>query len=415
MNLSRIFRVQQQFARPRVEDVAAALATELRGSGVTVRPGERIAIAVGSRGMSDLPVLVSQTVAWVKAQGGLPFIVPAMGSHGGATAEGQTAVLARYGVTPDAVGAPVHSSMEVVELPRGETRTPVYFDRLASECDGTILINRIKPHTSFHGRYESGLMKMMAIGLGKHAQALAIHALGVEGLREVMPEVGRQILLHANVRLGVAVVENAYDEIMLVRALPAADIPGEEPLLLEIARNNMPCLPVGKLDVLIVDEIGKNISGLGMDPNIIGRLKIRGQPEPEWPDIGMIVMRDLTLETHGNAAGMGLADIITRRAYDKIDFQATYANVLTTGFLERAKVPVIAETDREAVELACRAAGAGSEETVRLVRIRNTLHLDELLVSAAVLNEIRDRAGVTLIGELIPVWDETGRMGAFSA
>jgi hypothetical protein len=415
MNLSRIFRVQQQFARPRVEDVAAALATELRGSGVTVRPGERIAIAVGSRGMSDLAVLVSQTVAWVKAQGGLPFIVPAMGSHGGATAEGQTAVLARYGVTPDAVGAPVRSSMEVVELPRGETRTPVYFDRLASECDGTILINRIKPHTSFHGRYESGLMKMMAIGLGKHAQALAIHALGVEGLREVMPEVGRQILLHANVRLGVAVVENAYDEIMLVRALPAADIPGEEPLLLEIARNNMPCLPVGKLDVLIVDEIGKNISGLGMDPNIIGRLKIRGQPEPEWPDIGMIVMRDLTPETHGNAAGMGLADIITRRAYDKIDFQATYANVLTTGFLERAKVPVIAETDREAVELACRAAGAGSEETVRLVRIRNTLHLDELLVSAAVLNEIRDRAGVTLIGELIPLWDETGRMGAFSA
>lgn len=408
MILPRLFHVRQQFARPRLDGVAAAVMTELRGSGVAIRSGERIAIAVGSRGMSDLPLLVSQTVAWVKAQGGLPFIVPAMGSHGGATAAGQTAVLARYGVTEEAVGAPVHSSMEVVELPRGETRTPVYFDRLASECDGTILINRIKPHTSFHGRYESGLMKMMAIGLGKHVQALAIHALGLEGLREVMPEVGRQILQHANVRLGLAVVENAYDEIMLVRALPAADIPGEEPLLLEIARRNMPCLPVGKLDVLIVDEIGKNISGLGLDPNIIGRLKIRGQPEPAWPDIGMIVIRDLTSETQGNAAGMGLADIITRRAYDKIDFQATYANVLTTGFLERAKVPVIAATDREAVEMACRAAGAGSAETVRLIRIRNTLHLDDLLVSEAVMNEIKDHAGVTRLGEVTSVWDEAG-------
>jgi hypothetical protein len=415
MNLSRMFRVRQQFPRPRIDRVAEAVTDELRTSGVKVRPGERIAVAVGSRGMADLPVLVSQTVAWIKVQGGVPFIVPAMGSHGGATAEGQAAVLARYGITEESVGAPVRSSMDVVELPRGESDTPVYFDRLASESDGTILINRIKPHTSFHGRYESGLMKMMAVGLGKHAQALAIHALGVEGLREVMPEVGRQILNHANVRLGLGTVENAYEEIMLVRALPAADIPGEEPLLLEVSRRNMPRLPVGKVDVLVVDEMGKNISGLGMDPNIIGRLKIRGQPEPEWPDIRMIVIRDLTTETDGNAAGMGLADIITRRAYDKIDFQSTYANVLTTGFLERAKVPVVAATDREAVELACRSAGVRGEQDVRLIRIRNTLRLDELQVSAAVLEEIKDHAGVTLLGEITPVWDRNGGMGECSA
>jgi hypothetical protein len=415
MNLSRMFRVRQQFPRPRIDRVAEAVTDELRASGVKVRPGERIAVAVGSRGMADLPVLVSQTVAWIKVQGGVPFIVPAMGSHGGATAEGQAAVLARYGITEESVGAPVRSSMDVVELPRGESDTPVYFDRLASESDGTILINRIKPHTSFHGRYESGLMKMMAVGLGKHAQALAIHALGVEGLREVMPEVGRQILNHANVRLGLGTVENAYEEIMLVRALPAADIPGEEPLLLEVSRRNMPRLPVGNVDVLVVDEMGKNISGLGMDPNIIGRLKIRGQPEPEWPDIRMIVIRDLTTETDGNAAGMGLADIITRRAYDKIDFQSTYANVLTTGFLERAKVPIVAATDREAVELACRSAGVRGEQDVRLIRIRNTLRLDELQVSAAVLEEIKDHAGVTLLGEITPVWDRNGGMGECSA
>jgi hypothetical protein len=415
MNLSRMFRVRQQFPRPRIDRVAEAVTDELRTSGVKVRPGERIAVAVGSRGMADLPVLVSQTVAWIKVQGGVPFIVPAMGSHGGATAEGQAAVLARYGIMEESVGAPVRSSMDVVELPRGASDTPVYFDRLASESDGTILINRIKPHTSFHGRYESGLMKMMAVGLGKHAQALAIHALGVEGLREVMPEVGRQILNHANVRLGLGTVENAYEEIMLVRALPAADIPGEEPLLLEVSRRNMPRLPVGNVDVLVVDEMGKNISGLGMDPNIIGRLKIRGQPEPEWPDIRMIVIRDLTTETDGNAAGMGLADIITRRAYDKIDFQSTYANVLTTGFLERAKVPIVAATDREAVELACRSAGVRGEQDVRLIRIRNTLRLDELQVSAAVLEEIKDHAGVTLLGEITPVWDRNGGMGECSA
>jgi hypothetical protein len=303
--------------------------------------------------------------------------------------------------------------MDVVEIPRGEARTPVYFDRLASECDGTILINRIKPHTSFHGRYESGLMKMMAVGLGKHAQALAIHALGVEGLREVMPEVARQVLRHANVRMGVAVVENAYDEIMVVRALPGADIPAEEPLLLEVARRHMPCLPVGKVDVLIVDEIGKNISGLGLDPNIIGRLKIRGQPEPDWPDIRMIVIRDLTPETRGNATGMGLADVITRRAYDKIDFQATYANVLTTGFLERAKVPLVAANDREAVEIACRAAGVRTEKALRIVRVRNTLRLDELYVSAAVLEELRGRDGMTLLGEAGPVWSPDGTMFPF--
>jgi hypothetical protein len=393
-----MFHVRQAFRRPKLDRLPESVRDELCSSGVKVRAGERIAIAVGSRGMANLAVLVGQTVAWVRAQGGEPFLVPAMGSHGGATAEGQAGVLAGYGITEAAVGAPVRSSMDVIELPRGESPVPVYFDRLASEADGTILINRIKPHTSFHGRYESGLMKMMAIGLGKHAQALAIHARGVEGLRDIMPAVARQVLLHSNVRLGLAAVENAYDETMLVRGLPAGEIPEEEPLLLDVAKQNMPCLPVGNVDVLIVDEIGKNISGLGMDPNIIGRLKIRGQPEPEWPDIRVIVVRDLTPETHGNAAGMGLADILCRRAYGKIDFATTYTNVLTTGFLERAKVPMIAEDDGDALRMAFCMAGMTAPEQARIVRVRNTLHLDDVHVSAAVLKEIEGREGLRVMG-----------------
>jgi hypothetical protein len=413
MDNLRLFNIRQTFPRPRLADVSAAVRTELHASGVSVRSGERIAIAVGSRGIADLATLVRETVAWVRRQGGVPFIVPAMGSHGGATAEGQAAVLAGYGITEAAVGAPIRSSMDTVELPREESPVPVFFDRLAAEADGTVAINRIKPHTSFHGRYESGLMKMLAIGLGKHVQALAIHPLGVTGFRDTMPKVSQAILRHGNVRLGLGVVENAYDELMLVRALPAAAIPAEEPLLLELARRHMPALPVDRIDVLVIDEIGKNISGLGLDPNIVGRLKIRGQPEPERPDIGMIIIRDLTPETKGNAAGMGLADIIVRRAYEKIDFPATYANVLTTGNLERAKVPVIAETDRDAVRMALGAAGMPALKDARIVRIRNTLRLDEVLVSEPVARELAGREGITVLGEVGPLFADDGRMLQF--
>lgn len=390
-----------------------ALRRELVSSGVAISPGERMAVAVGSRGIAELETLVRGVVDWIKAAGGLPFIVPAMGSHGGATAEGQAAVLAGYGITAERVGAPVCSSMDVVELPRGECPVPVFFDRYAAAADGTVIINRVKPHTSFRGRYESGLMKMLAIGLGKHRQALAIHALGVPGLREVMPAVARQVLAHANVRLGVAVVENARDELMTLRAIPAERMADEEPALLELARAHLPRLPLERVDVLIVDEIGKNISGLGLDPNVIGRLKIRGQPEPERPDIRAIIIRDLTSGTHGNATGMGLADIMLRRAYEKIDFKATYANVATTGFLERGKVPVIADTDREALSLAFGMAGMPPPDQARIVRIRNTLHLEELWASPAAVAALEGRDGIELADAVDVSLGPDGMLTAF--
>lgn len=405
-------RVRRRFTAERIEDVRAAARHELAQSGIRLKPGSRIAVAVGSRGIANLLDLVREVTTWVTAQGATPFLVPAMGSHGGATADGQKAVLEHLGLTREATGTEIHSSMDVVELPRGDLGIPVYLDAQAAAADGTILINRIKPHTSFHGRYESGLMKMLAIGLGKHAQALAIHQLGVEGLRDIMPRVGRQVLRHGNILLGLAVVENPYDQTLLVKAIPAQRIPDEEPPLLEIARANMPALPVTQLDLLIVDEIGKNISGLGMDTNVIGRLKIPGQPEPETPRIKIIAARDLAAESCGNAIGIGLADITTRRLFNKIDFQATYENALTSTFLERAKVPMVAETDRQAVEFAFRSLALADSSTARIIRIRNTLRLDELIVSRSVLHDLEGRPDIEVLGPVEPFFDEHGNIAA---
>ena len=391
-------RIRQRFVAGKLDDVAGALRAELAASGVSVKRGARVAIAVGSRGIANLPLIVHETVAWVKTQGGEPFLVPAMGSHGGATADGQRAVLEGYGVTEAAVGAPIVSAMDVVELPRGEVEVPVYFDKQAAAADGVIVINRIKPHTSFRGPYKSGLMKMLAVGLGKHAGAKAIHQLGVAGLRDAMPRIACQILRHGKILLGIGIVENGYDETMLVRAIPGAQIPDKEPELLARATDAMPSLPVDELDILIVDEIGKNISGTGMDTNIIGRLKIYGQPEPENPRIRIIVVRDLSAASHGNAYGVGLADIITRRLFAKIDFPATYANIVTTGFFERGKVPLIADTDRDALVIALRGCEPLNPSQARIIRIRNTLHLDEVHVSPAMLNAIGNRGNTEVLG-----------------
>jgi hypothetical protein len=380
---------------------------------VTVRAGTSIAIATGSRGIDNIEKIVRCVATWVKGQGGEPFIVPAMGSHGGATAEGQRRVVEGYGVTEESCGAPIRSSMEVVQLPAEDVEVPVYIDKHASKADGVIVVNRVKPHTSFHGPYESGLLKMISIGLGKHSQALAIHDLGVRGLCEVMPRVAKAVLKTGKILLGVAVVENAYDQTMLVRAVPASRIVQEEPALLDLARKHMPRLPVDDVDILIVDEMGKNISGVGMDTNVIGRLKIAGQPEPESPRVRMIFVADLSLGSHGNALGIGLADVTTRRLFEKIDFAATYQNVVTTTFLERGKIPIPAETDKQGIEIAMRALGSPSAEGARIVRIRNTLCLGEMFVSPAVLKDLEGREGIEVGQAVSAVFDDRGNLRRF--
>lgn len=392
MAVPELSKIRQQFRRPRVEDLEGAVRGAFERIVPRVSEGDSIAITAGSRGIDRIDRIVAALVEALERRGARPFIVPAMGSHGGATAEGQAEVLAGYGITEEDVGAPVRSSMEVVEITPEDARARVFMDRHAYESDGVVLLNRVKPHTDFRGRYESGLVKMSVMGLGKHAQVREIHTRQVFGLRELIPETAGHIFETGQILGGLALLENAYDELMRVEGLRTEEILEEEPGLLDEARAHMPHLPVEDIDLLIVDRIGKDVSGTGLDTNVIGRMYIDGESEPESPSVGAIALSDLTAETHGNSVGMGLADVITRRLFEKIDFEATYENTVTSTFLERGKMPVVAPNDRAAAEAALRSVGP-IDGTPRVVRILDTLHLDRAWVSSSVLAELETSSG----------------------
>ncbi len=346
-----------------------------------LKPGGRVAITAGSRGIANISLILRTVVDEVRARGFDPFLVPAMGSHGGATAQGQLALLAELGVTPERVGAPIHATMDVVELGQTEDGVPVYLDAHAAQADGIIVVNRVKPHTSFIGAVESGLHKMIAIGLGKERAAATLHGYGLRGLREFIPRVAQVTLARAPILLGLAILEDGYDQTTEIVGLTPPEIPAREPELLARAREMRARLPFDECDLLIVEQMGKDISGTGMDTAVIGRLYIRGEPDFPTPRIRWLVVLGLTPASHGNATGVGLADIITRRLYESIDLAATYKNVITSGFLERAKIPLIAETPQAAIDLALRLAGRAP----RVARIRDTLHLERIQVSEALL------------------------------
>jgi hypothetical protein len=389
MDSLKLIRVRQSFDDSRVDDVARAARDSILSTGLTLRPGSSIAVAVGSRGVAHIGRIVRETVAVLREMGARPFIVPAMGSHGGATAEGQQAVLEGYGVSEALCGAPVRSSMETVELASGTLPHRLFVDRLAWEADGIVLVNRVKPHTDYHGPFESGLIKMAVIGLGKHDLAREIHRYGAAGLKERVLPAFRRILAAGKIALGIGIVENAYDEVLRIRAMRPQEIESAEGELLALARRHMPFLPVDRLDLLIVDEIGKDVSGTGMDSNIIGRIRVEGQAEPDRPRISRIVAADLTGASHGNATGMGLADFITRRLRDRIDFAATYENTLISTFLERGKMPIVCPTAARAARQALETCWITDGRPARVIRIRSTLRLATLFVSPPVFEEIR--------------------------
>ena len=409
----RLFKIRQRLERNELEDPRAALGEQLARLESLIRPAGRIAIGVGSRGIYNLPLIVKEVAEFVKSRGARPFIVPAMGSHGGATAEGQQEVLRLNGISEETVGAPVLAAMDVVELPQGALRHRIFMDRHAHESDGVILINRIKPHSDYHGRYESGLMKMALIGLGKLEGALAIHAFGVDGLRDLIGPGAAQVLASGKILAGVGVVENAFHATMIVRVLKADEIAVEEPKLLAAATASMPSLPVDAIDVLMIDRMGKDISGVGIDPNITGRIGVRGQEAPSSPHVKAIAVTDLTDASHGNAIGVGLADVITRRLYDKIDRADTYRNVITSSFLDRAKIPIVADTDREAFEIALRSCGHVPDGQARIIRILDTLHLEELYVSQAIADELRSSPRVEVAASNSDLFDASGELSTF--
>jgi hypothetical protein len=297
--------------------------------------------------------------------------------------------------------------MEVVRL-SSDLPLNLFMDARASRADGIILINRIKPHTDYHGRYESGLIKMAVIGLGKHEQALEIHRFGVPGLRDLIPQCAERIFGTGKILGGVAIVENANEQGAALEALPVETILSEEPRLLELARTLMPALPSDSIDLLVVDWLGKDISGVGMDTNIIGRIAVRGEREPERPSIKAIYARDLTAGSHGNALGVGLADVISRRLFDKIDPRATLENAYTSSFLSRAKVPIVADSDEQAIDIALRSCGAVAAGQERIMRIRDTLHLEEIYVSEKLLEELRPRSDIKDNGRSVVIVDSLG-------
>ena len=408
----RLARALVRFARPRVADIAGVVRAQLERQRRVFPETGTIAIGVGSRGVANLAEIVRTAAGTLQGWGLSPFVVPAMGSHGGATADGQRQLLEDYGVTADAMGCDIRSSMDVVALDRGDLPHGLFMDRHAHGADGILLINRIKPHTDFHGSYESGLAKMAVIGLGKERQAIEMHRFGVPGLRDGIPRAAMRVLASGKILAAVGIVENAYDETMAIEVLPAPDIMTREPALLDLARANMPALPVPALDVLVVDQLGKNISGTGMDTNVIGRMRIAGEPEPASPRIRAVVVTDLTAASHGNATGTGLADVTTRRLFDKIDVGVTYTNVFTSGFPERGKVPIVAPTDADAFACALRACGPIEPGAERIARIRDTLHLGEVYVSTAVRDELRARPDVEIAGEFEEMFDQEGALRA---
>ena len=383
--LPKMFRAKQTFPRETIppekipQVVEAQIAQPLFSE--KIKPGMSIAITAGSRGIANVSIITKAVVDAVKRRGANPFIVPAMGSHGGATAEGQLEVLASYNITPETMGCPIRSSMEVVELGISDTGLPVYMDKNAYESDGVILSCRLKPHNAFRGKVESGPCKMMAVGLGKQKGAERVHSEGMGKIGANILSIAQVMLAKGPILFAIPCIENAYDETCRIEAIDAKDILTREPELLKFAFDNMPSLLVGEGDVLIVDETGKNYSGTGVDPNITGTFST------EFAHGGVNVQRtcflDLSEESHGNSLGVGLANAITKRFFDKIDLEMMYPNCITSTVLASARIPCIVYSDKEAIQLCVRTCNGIDQKNVRIIRIPNSLHIGSIMLSEA--------------------------------
>lgn len=401
VKIPRMFKVRQIFPRPKLEpeEIPGMVRSQLMRPEIeqTIRPGMRIAVTAGSRGVANVVIITKTVVDFVKEKGAFPFVVPAMGSHGGATAEGQTEVLKSLGITEETVGCPIRSSMEVVPVGKAENGKEAVMDRNAFEADGIIVSCRVKPHNSYRYPYESGILKMMAVGLGKQAGAERCHQDGVGMLPVNIETYARVILQNARILFAVAAIENAYDETAEAVAVEKERILDVEPELLNRAKANMPCILVGESDVLIIDEIGKNYSGSGTDPNITGTFSTN------YASGGLKVQRtcmlDLSGASHGNAMGTGLSDAITRRLFDKMDWDKMYPNCITSTVLRTAGMPLVLDNDRQAIKVCIRTCVGIDKENVRVVRIPNSLHIEHIMLSEAYYDLVKDRADMVIESE----------------
>jgi hypothetical protein len=409
-----MFRVKQRFEGPTLHDIPAAVRDTMRSLRLQdrVKPGQTVAITAGSRGIANIDRITRAVVDELKALGLTPFIVPTMGSHGEATGEGQRKILEHYGITESSMGCPIKSSMEVVRI--GEVKgTPVFCDKNAWEADHIAVVARVKTHTDFDAEIESGLFKMMAIGLGKQHGAEQYHRAGHHySYAEIFPLVGKAVLDTGHILFGLGIVENGYDETAKVQALLPKDFWEGEKALLRESKTWMAKLPFQNIDLLIVDEMGKDVSGAGMDPNVIGRPSV--QKAPEYPKVQRLFVRDITPACEGNAVGVGMADMTTKRLVSKINYVAMHMNAITSGVPEAAKVPMAFETDREAIEIALGMIGLTSPEQATVVRIKNTLLLAEMNVSEALLPQVKAHDRLSIVSGPAPLaFDGKGNLPPF--
>ncbi|MDD5602807.1 MAG: lactate racemase domain-containing protein [Eubacteriales bacterium] len=415
VELPRMIQVRQHFDRAKITDVAGAVLSELEKPEISskVCAGHRICLTAGSRGVSNIALVLKTVAGYLRSKGAIPFIIPAMGSHGGATSEGQAAILGDYGITEKYCGCEIISSMEITGTGTTPDGQEVYIDKHAAEADGIIVINRIKPHTAFRGPYESGLMKMMAIGLGKQYGAEACHKNGFKLMAEMVPAFGKTILKNCKILFGVGIIENAFDETYMIKALTPPEIITEEPKLLKIAKTRMPSIRFDTADVLIVDRIGKNISGDGMDPNITGTWATpyaSGGFSSE-----RVAVLDLTDESGGNAVGIGMADVTTDRAVNKISTDASYPNCLTSLVLNIIKIPMHFRNDEFAIKAAVKACTGGNRDAgLRIIHISDSLHLEDIWISEPMLEEAVRKEGVEIVGKPLPfAFNGEGNLSAY--
>jgi hypothetical protein len=389
--------IRQRFEDNTIRDIPAVVAEEMARPEIaaSVRPGMSIAVTAGSRGIAHIAVILREIISAVRARGAHPFVFPAMGSHGGATHEGQRLLLEGYGITESSVGAPIRATMETRVIGTTEQGYPVHMDRFAAEADGIIVVGRIKPHTAFHGTYESGLMKMMAIGMGKQKGAETCHAAGFGKFGHIIPSFGRTVLKNAKILFGVGIVENSLDETCRIEAIAAAAIESREPPLLAEARSLMPAIPFAQFDILVVDTIGKNFSGDGADPNVTGTYCT--PYASGGPRIQRYVVLDVSEESHGNSLGVGMADITTARLLGKTDYDAMYSNSLTSRVLGNIRIPMVMKSDRLALQAAIFTCIDIDVLRPRIVRISNTSHIGTLTISEALLEEARANPAIEIL------------------
>jgi len=408
-----MFHIEQIFDKNRLDNIPKVITREFKRIDLIqrIKPGMQIGITVGSRGIKNITLIIKSIIQEVKQRGGIPFILPAMGSHGNANTEGQKKILESYGITEESTGVPIKATMEVVKLAILKNGLPVYFNKYAFQADGVIVVNRVKVHTVFKAKIESGLHKMLAVGLGNHKGASFVHSLGPENISRYVEEFGQLILKKAPILCGVGILENAYDETKKIVAASPEDFLKVDQELLKECKDIMPTLPIKDIDVLIVQEMGKDISGAGIDTNIVGGVKAYVKGEYNPPKINKMVILDLTTPSHGNAIGMSIADIVTKRLYDKIDFEATYKNVITCGYLDRAKTPIVLKTDKEAIKVALSTVYKLPGTEPRVIFMRNTLLVHNLLVSKAIYEEIKEREDIiiTEFGEKL-TFDSEGNL-----